>query len=131
MGQVITIQKMARMCSENVAGNEEKSRAKRILSGDQGLVEVLAIQFGHFHVADDESISFMSCTLESFARVEENVDPQTFILQHVGDEPRNRGFVLQHKNAGASPSAKCGAGMRGFEQFCSGQSLKARPGGPR
>src|ERR1700676_1995514 len=114
MRQVITLQKIASMRGENVTGYEEKSFAKRIFGADQGLIEVLAIQLGHFHVADDESVIFAGCALEGFTGIEENVDAQTFILEDVGDKARNRGLVLQHKEAGTGPGTKCGTGMGGF-----------------
>ena len=74
MGQVIALQKLPGMRGENVSGDKQETFAKGILGQGQGLVKVLAIEFGHFHIADGQRIVFARRAIERFAGVQEDID---------------------------------------------------------
>jgi hypothetical protein len=85
MRQVIAVQKIARVRSENVSGDEEEPIAKRILGAGESLVEMLAIELGHFHIANSQRVVFVGGAVERFAGVEEDVNAQALVLKHIRD----------------------------------------------
>ena len=76
MGQVIALQKLASMRGEDISGDKQETLAKRILGEGQGLVQVFPVEFGHFHVADDQHIVFAGRPIERFTGVQEDIDAQ-------------------------------------------------------
>src|SRR5258708_34453345 len=54
--QVIALQKVAGTRGENVSGNKKKALVERILGANQRHIKVFPIEFGHFHIANGESI---------------------------------------------------------------------------
>jgi len=116
MGQVVPLEKVASTRGENISSDKQKTLVKRIFGASQGQIEVLAIDVGHFHIADGQSISDTVGPIEGFAGVQKDVDTQSFILQYVGNQPRDGGFVFQHQNAVPARSER-GTGMHGLQRF--------------
>src|SRR5882762_11705275 len=105
MGQVVALEKVASTRGENISGDKQKTFVKRIFGASQSQIKVFAVEVGHFHIADGQSISDTVSAIEGFAGVQKDVDTQSFILQHVGNQPSDGGFVFQHQNAGTRPSS--------------------------
>src|SRR5260370_20464652 len=52
--QVIAFEKLPCLCGDDVAGNEQEAFTQGITGALQRLVEMLPIETGHLHVADDQ-----------------------------------------------------------------------------
>jgi len=103
MGQVITLQKIAGMRGEHVSGDEQETLSKRIFGAHQGPVEMFAIEFGHFHVADGQRVILPGRAIQRFAGVEKDVDAQSLVLEHVG----NKAVDVDRDGLLAVPSLFC------------------------
>ena len=86
---------------------------------------MLTVETRHFHVANDQVEGFLRGAVQGFAAVQEHFDQKIFVLQNVGDESRNRGFILDHQDARFALRAT----RRGHGRRWRGGSAPGRPGG--
>src|ERR1700738_4359913 len=98
MRQLVAFQKFVGVRGDHVAGDKQKSFPQWIPGADQGLVEMLAIEFWHLHIANHKVVGFAFRAAESFPSVQQNVDLQSFVLQDITNQATDGGLVLDYQN---------------------------------
>ena len=101
--KLMAVQEFVRVRGDDIAGDEEKAATERISGSHKRLVKMFAVEFGHFHVADDKVVVLFGRAFEGFATIEERLDAQAFVFEHIADEPRDGRLVFDDEHACPSP----------------------------
>jgi hypothetical protein len=75
--KTISFQEFLGLRGDHVASHKQKPLLQGIARARQRLVEMLAVQSGHFHIANDQVERLASRALERFAPVQEHIDEQS------------------------------------------------------
>ncbi len=101
--KMVAFQKFPRLRGQNVAGHEQEPLSQRIPRTFQRFIEMLPIETGHFHVADNQVECLGRRARQSLAAIEEHVHEHPFIFEHVGDQAGHGRFILDNEHARAFP----------------------------
>src|ERR1700730_1305080 len=83
--QVVTFQELPRLRGNRIAGHEKEPLSQRISGALQRCVEVLPIEPGHLHIADDQVEGLPGRAVEGFAAVQQHLYMHPLFFEHVGD----------------------------------------------
>ena len=64
---------------------------------------MLAVEFGHLHVADDEVVVLFRGAFKRCATIEQRFDIEAFVFENVADQPRDGRFVFDYEHSRARP----------------------------
>ncbi len=67
--QVVAFEKLPCLCGDNIAGDEQEAFTQGITGALQRLVEMLPIETGHLHVADDQVEGLPGRAVQGFAAI--------------------------------------------------------------
>src|SRR5580700_6360758 len=122
MGKTVLREEIVGLLGDYVSGHKQEPFLKGIPRVRQGLIEMLAVKSGHFHVANHQVERLALRAIECFASVPKHIDVQTLILEHIGNQPGHGGLVFDHQHAG---SAMAGA-QRPLRQSMRTMTLNCR-----
>src|SRR4029077_585898 len=99
--QLVAFQKLSRLRSYHISGDEQESLSQGIPRTLQRFIEMLSVETRHLHVANHQVKGLPRRALQSFAAVQQHLDMHPFVFQHVGDQTRDSRLILYHKYAHA------------------------------
>src|SRR5207245_88380 len=101
MRHVVSFQELTRLRCNNVASHEKEPLSQGVSGTFQEFIEMLPVEAGHLHVADDQIEIVLRRALQGFAAVQQHFRLHALVLQYVGDQARHGWLILYDEHSRA------------------------------